>query len=476
MFKKIKVFIILFFIIIFLLPITRDELHWQFALLKDKVENYAGYLAEWPEGRHLNEARSRYDERNWADTQAANTLEHYRQYQQNHPTGTHLPEAKARIEELVWQQSVKTNTFKSLQHYIQTYPTGRFIREAHTRQAKMLADEKPFQEAMQKGTEHALQQFLKDFPGHRKEREARRAIEILVENQEIVSLLNANKIEVRSRGVDIQHVSIQLRKLVPDSLIVRIPAGTYFVADNQTTQNMVSTASTQVELVSNHWQDLSIPVACANRPKGIPRQTDTFTIQRSPHQEELSRLMPVLDQSDAHYAVRQAAVWIVTDDASYAELGSLVSGFGFGGSRVIDMQDALQAMKICDDAGIDIQRKKIWRDQLNVLEAIKEQDGFIENSLKGESLSSKSEQEQKRINSIIQFKNWLENRLLLRSKEAAPSTPVDSRNSPQPSLTPNEVSAPSQNSTSGVHKCKDAKGKISYQTSACVNSIEMEYR
>ena len=75
--------------------------------------------------------------------------------------------------------------------------------------------------------------------------------------------------------------------------------------------------------------------------------------------------MPALDKAGAGYPTRQAAVWMVTDDASYADLGILVFD-GIGG-RVIGADDAAQAMMIAEQAGIDVTRKRIWQDRQQVL-------------------------------------------------------------------------------------------------------------
>ena len=85
--------------------------------------------------------------------------------------------------------------------------------------------------------------------------------------------------------------------------------------------------------------------------------------------------MPVLDKAGVSYGTRQAAVWIVTDDANYYELGELVAGFnGFGGSRVINEGEAARAMKICAEAGIDITHKRIWADRQFILRGLNDAD------------------------------------------------------------------------------------------------------
>lgn len=360
-----------------LLPATRDELQWAMASLHDKAQEYARYLTSWPVGSHTAAAKSRYDERSWTDAQSTRTIESFRQYEQTHPGGAHLSEARTGIEHFVWQKTTNANTIKSLQAYTKAYPQGRFLAEAQTREAPLRADERPFTAACEKGTEGALRQFLSEFPGHAKEAEAQQALKDITEGRDIVDLIAEKKTEIETQGSGIQSVSVRVRKLVPYPLTVRIPVGSYFVSANQSSQNMVTTADSKVRLTIDGWQSISPSAACANRPKDIPSGKDSFTVQRSPHQAELARLMPVLDKARVPYEVRQAAVWIVTDNADYSDLGILVSRSAystFGGSRTILEPQAAQAMRICDEAGIDIAYKKIAKDCDKISAALKDGD------------------------------------------------------------------------------------------------------
>lgn len=128
-------------------------------------------------------------------------------------------------------------------------------------------------------------------------------------------------------------------------------------------------------LRTNSWAPVSVPAACANQPRDVPGSGDSFTIRRSPDQRELQQPMPVLQKANTPFAVRQAAVWIVTDNANYNGLGTLVESFGpvaFGGTRVIKEEETARAMKICDKAGIDITRKAIWHDRDTILKGVKD--------------------------------------------------------------------------------------------------------
>jgi hypothetical protein len=195
----------------------------------------------------------------------------------------------------------------------------------------------------------------------------------IIEGRDIVDLLNERKIEIQVRGSGIQRVSVGMRKLVPYPVIVRIPAGSFFVSSNASAQNMVTTSESKVQLSAEGWVDVSVDAACANRPKHIPASDDAFTVLRSPHQEELVKLMPVLDRSRVDTITRQAAVWIVTDNADYNDLGILVAGLnGIASYRVIREQETARAMKICDEAGIDITQKAVWKDRQRVISGLKD--------------------------------------------------------------------------------------------------------
>jgi hypothetical protein len=194
---------------------------------------------------------------------------------------------------------------------------------------------------------------------------------------DIVELLENNIVEAEIRGSDITNVNLRIRRLVPYAVNVLIPVGSFFVAKNPSAQNMVATGEKKARLTTDEWQNISIPAACANRPKDIPGSDDRFSIQQSPNQEELARLMPVLNGAGAVTTVKQAAVWIVTDNADYSDLGILVSSPG--NVRAIGPEHAARAMKICAEAGIDITRKKIWRDRQTILSSL--QAGDLKNWL-----------------------------------------------------------------------------------------------
>jgi len=177
-------------------------------------------------------------------------------------------------------------------------------------------------------------------------------------------------VEVEIHGDDITSVNVRVRRLVDYPVTALVPVGSFFVSANSSAQNMVATAESRVTLSNSDWRTVSVSAACANRPRDIPDSGDRFTVLRSPQQQELAALMPVLNKANANTATRQAAVWIVTDNADYGDMGILVSSPG--NARVIGSEDAARAMKICSEAGIDITKKRVWRDRATILNNLKD--------------------------------------------------------------------------------------------------------
>ncbi|HPC94549.1 MAG TPA: hypothetical protein PLU87_06385 [Sedimentisphaerales bacterium] len=387
-----------------IIPTTRDEIHWRWAAHRDRAAGYRSYVETWPDGRHAREAQRRHDERGWANAQAVNTVEEYEQYLRFHSEGRHAAEARDHIDALHWQEATTNNTVEGFERYLQLHPEGKHVatagdnidslrwheattahtirsyqdycgalpqgqhvQEARSRAAALKTDRAPVAAAMKIGTVASFQQFLEDFPGHQEEGRVRQAIRDLSEERDLVSLFEEEKIDVVVRGDDIQEITVRMCKLVPYPLALRIPVGTFFVAVDSSVQNMVTTAESKVRLTSDEWQSVSVAVACANRARKVPRAGDCFMVRRSPPEWQLAQLMPVLAQANVSADVRQAAVWIVTDDADYEDLGILTtSPFGFP-ARAISASDTARAMKICDEAGINIRYKAIWNDRDEII-------------------------------------------------------------------------------------------------------------
>jgi len=196
----------------------------------------------------------------------------------------------------------------------------------------------------------------------------------------LVDLLEAGQIEARPRGSSIDELELDLKRLIDKPMEVEIEVGTYFVSHSGSVQNMVVLQEVVVRLDHDGWIEELLEVACANKRRQIPDAADTFDILRASEQPELQMLLESMDSSAREswgyqsYDVHQAAIWIVTDDATYIGLGTLVRGTGFEGfrSRAIDEDDAARAMQLVDDAGIDITTKAIWDDRETIAAGVED--------------------------------------------------------------------------------------------------------
>jgi hypothetical protein len=123
----------------------------------------------------------------------------------------------------------------------------------------------------------------------------------------------------------------------------------------------------------NGQVDIQLEAACANLHLTEPTREDTFTIQRTPKTPELTEILDKLNSAKVDYPVEQAAIWIVTDDATFDELGMLVEGSRFGTS-IINENDAVRALMLLDEAGLYIHGYAIWGARMQLIGKVSEPD------------------------------------------------------------------------------------------------------
>lgn len=177
----------------------------------------------------------------------------------------------------------------------------------------------------------------------------------------IVDLVDQRKVTFRIISGAINELGLQIRNTTDQPLQVEFPSGTYFVNKDPKSQNMVVLHPASVKIDPKGSADVQLDVACANLHLIEPTKDNSFTIQRTPNPATLMAVLEKLNSAEFDFPVEQAAVWIVTDDATFDELGMLVKDSRFGTS-VINETDAVQAMMLVDDAGLAIQDHAIWRD------------------------------------------------------------------------------------------------------------------
>ena len=338
----------------------------------DDVNSCETFLRRYPASTHAADARSRlislHDSEAWESAKKSDLISGYESFLKNRPQSPHADEARARLEDLCgerdWVVTQTNDTVEGYADFLSRHPSSPRSQEATSRRLALQKYDTEWKELMGRPSIQGLKSYCTRNPNSPYLPQARQAVLEMGTGRDIVDLVNEGKIEIEAHGSGIERVAVRLRKLVPYPVKVLIPVGSFFASANSSTQNMVTTAGSHVNLTSDDWYSVTPDAACANRPRHIPERENGFTVQRIPEQAELARLMPALDRAQVDIETRQAAVWIVTDNADYADLGILVAGYGgWGGSRVINEREAARAMKICDEEGINITMKAIWGDR-----------------------------------------------------------------------------------------------------------------
>ena len=178
-------------------PKSEDDLAWVKALEIDTVEGYRAYIADFPNGRHVEDAQrllNEFDEEAWKLADERDTIAGYEDYLESWPEGLHATEARDRIaqkkaeeearrknaaeaarqEAAAWQTAAQANTIPSYEGYLSKFPTGKNAPEAQTRierlraeearQQASAADEAAWQATVATDTADAYQQYLTSFP------------------------------------------------------------------------------------------------------------------------------------------------------------------------------------------------------------------------------------------------------------------------------------------------------------------------
>ena len=194
-----------------------------------------------------------------------------------------------------------------------------------------------------------------------------------IKAQHIVDLVKQGDITFNTTGGSINLLALNVQSHSGKPLRVDIPAGTYFVNADPASQNMVVRHAFTTLIQPHASVDINLDAACANLHLSEPKQGNTFTILRTPKQPELTRIIDKLNSAGVDYPIEQAAIWIVTDNATFDDLGLLVEGSRFG-AAIINENDAVRAMLLVNQAGIDISKEAIWWESASLISKVTDPD------------------------------------------------------------------------------------------------------
>jgi len=138
--RKILLVIIALAVLADFLPVTRDELAWWWASSQKHSDDYLNYLSDWPNGRHVAEARIASFQRLRAETKRAAIRQAYTMVSMASATNAATVAARrlekaTKLDNFFWKKATDGNTVASYNNYLEQFPQGRHAAEARQKMA-----------------------------------------------------------------------------------------------------------------------------------------------------------------------------------------------------------------------------------------------------------------------------------------------------------------------------------------------------
>jgi len=162
-----------------------------------------------------------------------------------------------------------------------------------------------------------------------------------------VDLLAASQnreISVSARGINIECTSLTITNNTSEDLKITIAPGTYF--NSYIVQNMMIIHADTLDVGAGQTKTFDVTSACMNIDRSIPGGSNSFTLSQS-YNTTLRNLVQLMEENPQTQPVRQAAVWILTDNATFADTNILRNQYGI---PVITWNDYSTALNLVRQA------------------------------------------------------------------------------------------------------------------------------
>lgn len=282
------------------------------------------------------------------------------------------PASVSPIEDSTWADARTNGTIRSMNVYLEAFPSGVYAAEAFRQRDELRNNSTPFDIAVRTGRADALETFLIEYPGHQNESDALAEIRALRE-QEIRSMdtLARNK-EVHldiSGSQSVTRISLTITSRMERSVSFTLPVGTIFRPVNTQHHDVITLMAIQSlnqTLEPGETLRFTLPVVLLGT-RGIGATYTQLEIRgdQPPDTNGLLRLLPVFKSASPELEAAQAAVWIVTEDANYRQLGVLVDTKN--NTRVIGPAETREAIELLRSAGFTVENRPIWNDRSQFL-------------------------------------------------------------------------------------------------------------
>ncbi len=190
-----------------------------------------------------------------------------------------------------------------------------------------------------------------------------------------------------------------------EEITITIGAGDILIPERPSTQRMLVADDYAIPILGqeNHLRniELSLEVTCADHALSIPSTTDRFTIYQIADSNPLKVLSKHFTRSDCDWATKQAATWIVSDDADFSTLSEFTirSQYNVFPGRPINAVAAVEAIQIIKKSGVSLTDKKIWTDIETLSQSLESEVAIFEK----EEANSHQKEERARAQSALDW-------------------------------------------------------------------------
>ena len=200
-------------------------------------------------------------------------------------------------------------------------------------------------------------------------------------NLDLLEASERGLIEADAVGDSDSGVTVRIRNLTDDRLLVTMPAGMSFEAGDsgQDTSDMVSRRDAAIRLFDGEAREWAVRAVGRQRTRVAPGSGDRLTMAAPSSLPALDALMhrmqagtyTVADSPTLYiprlHGLEQAAVWIAEDDGSYDDIASAVDE-----PRMPAQYAVAFALVYCDLAGLDVTSTQMWRDREQIFGALRD--------------------------------------------------------------------------------------------------------
>ena len=200
-----------------------------------------------------------------------------------------------------------------------------------------------------------------------------------LKDYDLFDAIERGLVEAEAVGAGEESVTVRMRRLGDERIVVTSPAAVYFKSDGDT-RDMIARRDGWIVLADDRGRNWSLRAVGRQRDRDVPDRNDRLEILPMgavPQLEELMRQIQVgtytVADSPTLYpprtlAVEQAAVLVADADDDYQTISGSIDG-----SRIPSQYAVAFALVFCDLAGIDVTKRRVWRDREDVFGSLRDQ-------------------------------------------------------------------------------------------------------